>query len=598
MTQGFTTQVVSDGVWHIEDARGGVMYLVAGSERALLIDTGWGTGDLAAHAATLTPLPLLVVSTHAHRDHVSGNNQFSEVYVHTRDLPLMPDTDARLIPVHDGYVFDLGERPVRVIGVPGHTPGSICLLDEASRILFTGDSPRPGPIWLHVPTALTVHAFHPGIRRLHALSGEFDVIAPSHGKPGPPGELLDDLVACAGRILSGELVGQPEESRLGPCLRAEHGTAGILYTADRLERRFGPSGEQPTSPEVHADRRVTFRVRAPGAERVLLDSTPLMNALGSADDAIAFPEAGEDGVWSLTLGPLPPEIYDYVFVIDGVPFADPVNHTVQTGLMAPRSLVTVASDDGASYFEAQEVPHGTLHRHRYASQALGDVREVTVYTPPGYEADAGRSYPVLYLLHGGGDDDGSWSSIGCAHLIMDNLLARGEAEPMIVAMPLGQAVPRSMPWEQRGRLNTERFEQDLFADVMPLVESTYRIQAGRDHRAMAGLSMGGGQTDHIGLSHLETFSAIGILSAGMQGFEERHPGLLADATGTNDKLHLLFLGCGTFDPLAAARMERAHDLLTQAGIEHVYWTLEGAAHTWVVWRSALYREFLPRLWRW
>ena len=181
MTQGFTTQVVSDGVWHIEDTRGGVIYLIAGSERALLIDTGWGTGDLAAHVATLTPLPFLVVNTHAHRDHVGGNSQFSEVYVHTRDLPLMPDSGARLIPVHDGYLFDLGERPVRVIGVTGHTPGSICLLDEVSRTLFTGDSPRPGPIWLHVPTAVSVHALYAGMLRLRSLWGEFDTIAPSHG---------------------------------------------------------------------------------------------------------------------------------------------------------------------------------------------------------------------------------------------------------------------------------------------------------------------------------------------------------------------------------------------------------------------------------
>jgi enterochelin esterase-like enzyme/glyoxylase-like metal-dependent hydrolase (beta-lactamase superfamily II) len=597
MTQDFTTQTVSDGVWHIEDSRGAVMYLIAGSERALLIDTGWGVGDLAAHVATLAPLPLLVVNTHGHRDHVTGNGQFAEVYLHTRDLHLVPSADTRLVPVHDGYVFDLGGRPVRVIGVPGHSPGSICLLDERSRILFTGDSPRPGPTWLHVPTALTVYAFRNSMRRLRALSSDFDTIAPSHGKPQPIDALLDDLVACAAGIMSGELAGRPHQTRSGDCLLAEYGSAGILYHADRVHRLRGPSGERPLSPEVHADHRVTFRVKAPRAERVLLQSTPLMNALGSADDAIALQGPDAEGVWSLTVDPLPPDIYDYLFVIDGVSFTDPDNHAVQTGSAAPRSLLIVPSEERPSYHEAQDVPHGTLHCHCYASKTLGDVRDVTVYTPPGYEAHLDRWYPVLYLLHGGGDDARGWSSIGRAHLIMDNLLAQGKAEPMIIVMPMGHTVPRTTPWEERRLRNTELFERDLFTDVLPLVESTYRVQADREHRAMAGLSMGGGQTEHIGLSHLDTFSAIGILSSGMRGLEERHADLLADAQGTNEKLSLLFLGCGTLDPLAAEAMGRAHRLLDEAGIQHIYWTLEGAAHTWVVWRSALYQEFLPRLWR-
>jgi enterochelin esterase family protein len=470
-------------------------------------------------------------------------------------------------------------------------------LDKRSRILFGGDSPRLGPIWLHVPTALTVYAFHVSMRRLRALSGEFDTIAPSHGKPQPVGALLDDLVACTARIMSGELAGKPHETRFGDCLLAEYGSAGILYYADRVHRLPGPWGVRPTAPEVHADRGVTFRVKAPRAESVLLQSTALMNALGSADDAIALQCPDAECVWSLTVAPLPPDIYDYLFVIDGVPFSDPDNHAVQTGSMAPRSLLIVPSESGPTYHEAQDVPHGTLHCHCYASKTLGDVRDVTVYTPPGYEANPARWYPVLYLLHGAGDDAGGWSSMGRVHLMMDNLLAQGEAEPMIIVMPMGHAVPRTMPWEERRRRNSELFERDLFTDVMPLVESTYRVQADREHRAMAGLSMGGGQTDHIGLSHLDTYSAIGILSAGMRGFEERHADLLADAQGTSEKLSLLFLGCGTLDSLAAEGMERAHGLLDEAGMQHVYWTLEGAAHTWVVWRSALWQEFLPRLWR-
>lgn len=596
MAAEFTTRVVADGVWYIQDSQGGVMYLVAGQERALLVDTGWGTGDLAAHVATLTSLPVLVVNTHGHRDHTSGNGQFGEVYLHTADLPLVQESNTRLIPIYDGYVFHLGERDIRVIGVPGHSPGSICLLDPKARLLFTGDSPRPGPIWLHLETSLTVHAFHSSMLRLKTFAGDLDVIAPSHGEPQPAGSVLDDLVTCAEKILSGELVGQPQETRFGQCLLAEYGTAGIMYQADRVHWRFSMLwGERIISPEVNADRTVTFRVKAPHARQVLLQSGPILNALGSADSMIGFHEVSEAGVWSLTIGPLPPDIYDYVFMIDGTAFIDGNTPGVQTGTMSPRSLFTMPTGGEPGYYEARDVPHGTLHRHTYASQTLGDRRDVYVYTPPDYDTNPDRTYPVLYLLHGGGDDAGGWSSVGRAHWIMDNLLAAGRAKPMIVVMPFGQAVSRSASFEDLQLRNTPLFEQDLFTDIMPLVESAYRIQADREHRAMAGLSMGGGQTDQIGLNHLDQFSYIGILSAGRGDFADRHPDLVADPAATNAKLNLFFLGCGTLDPLASEGMDKTHAQLTEKGIEHVYWRLPGAGHTWVVWRSALYHELLPRL---
>jgi enterochelin esterase-like enzyme/glyoxylase-like metal-dependent hydrolase (beta-lactamase superfamily II) len=594
----FTTQAVADGVWHIKDSRGGVMYLVAGQERALLIDTGWGEGDLPMHIKTLTPLPVLVVNTHGHRDHTSANGRFAEVHIHTADLPLVQESEARLIPIYDGYVFDLGDRDVRVIRAPGHSPGSICLLDKEARILFSGDSPRPGAVWLHLETSLTVQEFARGLSRLGTFSGDIDTIAPSHGEPVPAGTLLDDLLSCAARIVSGELVGEPHETRFGECLLAECGGSGILYNADRVHWDFAALFRgRIVSPEVHADRTVTFRVKAPNAKQVLLQSGPILNALGSADSVMAFYEVDDDGVWSLTVGPLPPDIYDYVFVVDGTAFTDSGNPGVQTGTMSPRSLLTVPTGGEPGYYEVRNVPHGTLHRHYYASETLGEVRDVYVYTPPDYDSNPNQAYPVLYLLHGGGDDARGWSLVGRAHLIMDNLLAEGKAKPMIIVMPFGQAVPRGGSFEELQTRNTPLFEEDLFANTMPLVESIYRIQADREHRAMAGLSMGGGQTDHIGLNHLDTFSYIGILSAGRGDFAERHPDLVADPAATNRKLNLLFLGCGTLDALATEGMEKTHALLTKKGIEHVYWTLDGAAHTWVVWRSALYYEFLPLLWR-
>ncbi len=601
MADEFKTMVVADGVWYIEDVRGGVMYLVTGQERALLIDTGWGAGDLPGLLATLTSLPVWVVNTHGHRDHTSGNGQFAQVYIHTNDMPLAQESGAHLMAVYDGYVFHLGGRDLQVIGVPGHSPGSICLLDRQTRILFSGDSPRPGPVWLHLDTSLTLREFANSLARLRAFAGEFDVIAPSHGQPTPAGTLLDDLAACAQKILAGELVGQPHESRFGPCLLAEWNSAGIMYRADKVQFTWMPR-RGLVSPEVHADRTVTFRVSAPQATSVLLGSGSLLNALGSADMSVAFDGKDEAGLWTLTLGPLPPDIYDYVFVIDGASFIDSSNPAVKTGTMSSQSLLTVPADGVPAYYEARDVPHGTLHRHFYTSKTLGDVRDVYVYTPPDYAAHPDQTYPVLYLLHGGGDDASGWISVGRAHLIMDNLLAQGadelypKAKPMIIVMPFGQAVPRMASWQDLQK-NTPLFEQDLLSDVMPLVEGAYRIQADRDHRAMAGLSMGGGQTDHIGLGHLDLFSYIGILSAGRGNFAENHPDLVADPQATNRKLNLLFLGCGTLDALATEGMEQMHALLTERGIHHIYWTLPGTGHTWVVWRHALYHELLPRLWR-
>jgi enterochelin esterase family protein len=392
--------------------------------------------------------------------------------------------------------------------------------------------------------------------------------------------------------------GKPEETRFGAALHATVGTAEIYYKADRVRWDFSAMFRgRLVSPEVHADRRVTFRLKAPNAKSVLLQSGPILNALGSADGAVGFHEVDDEGVWSLTLGPLPPDVYDYIYLVDGAPVIDSSNPGVQAGTSSPRSLMTVPTGAEPAYFEARDVPHGTLRRHFYASQAVGGVRDVYVYTPPGYDDDPDRLYPVLYLLHGGGDDARGWSLVGRAHTIMDNLLAEGKALPTIIVMPCGQAVPRFGSLEDLRTKNTPLFEKDLLGDLMPLVESTYRIQADRDHRAMAGLSMGGGQTDQIGLNHLDLFGWIGILSAGRGDFCENHPDLVADPAATNAKLHLFFLGCGTLDALATEGMERTHALLEEKGIEHVYWTLKGAGHTWVVWRTALHDELLPRLWR-
>ena len=267
-SEWFEVKEVGDATWAIDDRGSDVMYLVAGQEHCLLMDTGWGVGDLPALVASLSPLPLTVVNTHGHPDHVLGNGQFARVYVHAadeaaaRELPpaemrawiaesILPkplpagfqfDTWAVAGPgaletIQDGHIFDLGGRTLEVISVPGHTPGSICLLDRQAGYLFTGDSVLPGAVWLHLDESLPLSRFHKSLQRLQGLTDVFDYILPGHVHPRAlplPKDLLDDLVAGIGRILTGELVGREEKTFAGDGLRCDFGWCGIVYRPDRL----------------------------------------------------------------------------------------------------------------------------------------------------------------------------------------------------------------------------------------------------------------------------------------------------------------------------------------------------------------------------
>ncbi|MBN1976874.1 MAG: MBL fold metallo-hydrolase [Anaerolineae bacterium] len=267
-SEWFKVREVGNATWAIDDRGSDVMYLVGGEERCLLVDTGWGVGDLPALAASLSPLPPTVVNTHGHPDHTFGNGQFAQVYVHAADeaaarkLPpaemrtwmvdnVLPkplpadfqfDTWAVAGPdsletIQDGHVFDLGGRALEVISVAGHTPGSICLLDRQARVLFTGDSVLPGAIWLHLGESLPLSRFHESLRRLQGSADAFDTILPGHAdlQALPLSKtLLDDLIDGIGRILAGELVGREEKTFAGDGLRCDFGSCGIVYRPDRL----------------------------------------------------------------------------------------------------------------------------------------------------------------------------------------------------------------------------------------------------------------------------------------------------------------------------------------------------------------------------
>jgi enterochelin esterase family protein len=351
-----------------------------------------------------------------------------------------------------------------------------------------------------------------------------------------------------------------------------------------------PSPPRVLSPEIAADRRVTFRLAAPKANEVVLTgefmrgSTPL--------------EKNAEGIWSITVGPLEPEIYHYNLTVDGGRIIDPGNPEVKTG-STPGTLQSVLEvrGDTPAFYDAQPVPHGEIRTHWYQSKALGTLRRLTVYVPPDYDADAERAtrYPVLYLFHGANADETAWTRLGRANLILDNLLAEKKALPFIVVMPFGYGVPPHPPGAKGN--NTAEFTKDLLGDVLPYIEARYRVQADRAHRAIVGLSMGGGQALSIGLNHLEVFSHVGGFSSGLgraADFPATYAKLAADPAAANQQLKLLWIGCGNEDG-AMANSRALSDFLTARGIKHTFHE-SGGAHTWIVWRRYL-REVAPLLFR-
>jgi enterochelin esterase family protein len=343
-------------------------------------------------------------------------------------------------------------------------------------------------------------------------------------------------------------------------------------------------GQQPpvVSPEVHADRTVTFRIRAAKAVEVLL------NGEWKGGGKLAMTK-DEQGLWSLTVGPLEPDLYGYSFAIDGLAVTDPVNSVLKP-MRSPRTSVVDVPGDPPRLHEYQDVPHGTVRLHEYGSKALGRRRPLRVYTPPGYDQKPEARYPVLYLFHGSGDNEATWTSFGHAHLIADNLLAQGKAKAMIIVMTDGHAVVGGGP-EMRGK-NVEFFGKDLLDDVMPFVEANYRTKADRESRAIVGLSMGGGQSLTVGLNHLDRFAWVGGFSSAIANPETTIASALADPAATNAKLRLLWIACGKDDGLVK-NAQGLSDVLKAKEIRHELKITDGN-HSWPVWRKYL-GEFLPLL---
>jgi enterochelin esterase family protein len=354
-----------------------------------------------------------------------------------------------------------------------------------------------------------------------------------------------------------------------------------------------PYGAAVNSPEVHADGSVTFRVQAPDANHVELSGSALLNALDRGGSPVPF-TVGEDGVWSLTVGAVRPDIYSYYFLIDGAQVADP-NNSIASFAAAPPSSELVVHNEGPAWYDARNVPHGTVTRHIYHSGVTGGERDLYVYTPPEY--DDSLSYPVLYLLAGSSSLPTNWIYNGRVHFIMDNLLAESRAEPMIIVIPNNQVVHRNHP--NHAELTFELFERELREHVIPFIDAAYATQPGPQGRALSGLSMGGRHTMFIGFGSPDLFGSLGILSAGDENAETVLADFLNDPAA-NTYFDYLFIGQGTLEEAEDffnVRVASLTEALETHGIDYEYYAGGYGAHDWTTWRHLLYFEFLPNLWR-
>ncbi len=378
---------------------------------------------------------------------------------------------------------------------------------------------------------------------------------------------------------------------LGPAGAQESvGTA----KAERAQgRTLGGSAIAPSlvSPEVHPDHRVTFRLHAPNAKTVTVSGD-----WEGGDTALT---RDDSGVWSVTVGPLAADLFAYGFAVDGFETVDPANPVVKP-MRSPRTSLLEIPADPPGLHEYQDVPHGTVCVHEYRSRALGRRRGLFVYTPPDYDKDPGARYPVLYLLHGNGNTEATWSVFGRAHLIADNLLAQGKLQPLIVVMPDGYAVPLSMPVSsspaaaavaERAR-NCAAFERDLLEDILPFVAASYRVRAEASSRALVGLAIGGVQALTIGLNHPDRFAWVGSFSAVPFDPATALAGALADPKATDSALRLVWIACGRNDRLVEnARL--LSGVLKVNGIRHEVHTMEDGRR-WSLFRRYL-AEILPLL---
>lgn len=384
------------------------------------------------------------------------------------------------------------------------------------------------------------------------------------------------------------------------------GVCCLLVSAPALAQ--GADDYQPATsnvmgnqyPRVNSEGRVQLRLEAPGADSVRANfwSGPKVPMT-----------KGDDGVWTVTTEPQVPGLHYYTFVINGVEVADPASKSFYGGSRYV-SAVEVP-EPGSTYYSIQDVAHGQVREVWYHSDVTDSWRHAFVYLPPDYDSQPNKRYPVLYLQHGGGEDETGWVRQGHANFILDNLIASGDAQPMIIVMANGYArraePEQSANTEGGGRWQGFQRMMSAFADdvteaLIPFIDRTFRTIADREHRAMAGLSMGGMQTFHVALNNLDLFSYIGGFSgAALPGagseFDPKtaYNGAFADAAAFADKVTVLYVGIGTAEPEGMRQgIHNVHNALTEAGIDHIFYESPGTDHEWQTWRRNLH-HFAPML---
>ncbi len=373
---------------------------------------------------------------------------------------------------------------------------------------------------------------------------------------------------------------------------------GFLAQAPAPAQRPAPP-PQVVSPEIGADRKVTFRLYAPDATKVGLRGGDIQ---GLPREGVEFVK-NDKGVWEATIGPVDPGTYRYTFAVNGVPVMDPRNPEISESNNNAWSLFHIA---GHEFEDTKQVPHGAVAAVHYMSTALGRHRRMHVYTPPGYELGGKQKYPVFYLLHGAGDCDEAWTSVGRAGFILDNLIAEKKAKPMIVVMPAGHTSAQGFRMAPGGR---DEFAEDFVKDIVPYVEKNYRVLTGRANRAIAGLSMGGMQTLNISMSHLDQYAYIGVFSSGLFNMTGSRPAGngapvppppeweaqrkdMLDNAAMKKGLKLLWIKTGV-DDFVMPTTKGTVEMLKKHGFTPVVEESSGG-HTWINWRNYLH-EFAPKL---
>ncbi|OSZ76989.1 esterase [Chitinophagaceae bacterium IBVUCB2] len=328
---------------------------------------------------------------------------------------------------------------------------------------------------------------------------------------------------------------------------------------------FNVTAQRPpaiSSPDVNPDKSITFRYYSRTAQKIIVKGEFLKSPLAMSKDT--------SGIWSITVPPVKPDIYPYSFMVDSIELADPNNTYVFANERFKRSIVDIPGDQPLIH-SLQNVPHGKISYRLYQSATLGTTRQLLVYTPPGYNPNSKIKYPVLYLIHGGSDTEETWTKVGRANFIADNLIAQKKAMPMIIVMPYGNVRPKTMP----------DFTKEVINDIIPFIESNYPVLADSKSRAVAGFSVGGGQTLNIGLTNTDKFAYICSYApfTATEEFQKNFTNWIPDADKINKQLKLFTISVGTEDFLYES-VKKNLELFKEKKVNVKSYIVPGG-HTWM-----------------